>query len=90
MIIENLKDAIRKLLKLITESGKASRYKINTQNLLLFFFFFIAIPVAYGSSQAKGQVQAAAGAYTIATTTQDLSCICNLFWILNPLSKARN
>ena len=37
---------------------------------ITFFFFFTATPAAYGSSWASGQVGAAAGAYTTATTTQ--------------------
>ena len=51
--------------------------------------------VAYGSSQARGSIEAAAAAYTTAMATTHLSCICNLHctlwkcWILNPLRKAR-
>ena len=55
-------------------------------------------PVAYGSSQARGQIGAAAAAHITATATAmpDLSCICNLHhssWqhrVLNPLSEARD
>ena len=53
-------------------------------------------PVAYGSSQARGRIRAAAEAYATATANQDLSIICDLccsLWqhrILNPLSKARD
>ena len=43
-----------------------------------FFFLFTAAPEACGSSQARGQIEAAAEAYTTATATPDLSCICNL------------
>ena len=52
--------------------------------------------MAYGSSQARGQIGAVAMAYTTATTTQDPSCICNIHqssWkhrILDPLSEARD
>ena len=36
LYIENPKDAIRKLLKLFSEFGKVSRYKINTKKTLAF------------------------------------------------------
>ena len=38
LYIENPKDAIRKLLKLINEFGKVAGYKINTQKSLLFLY----------------------------------------------------
>ena len=63
-----------------------------------FFFFFLclfrAAPAAYGSSQARGRIEAAATA--TATATPNPSHICDLHhssqqhWILNPLGKARN
>ena len=54
----------------------------------------MATPVAYGGSQARGQIRAAAEAYATTTTRAalDLSNICDLhqgswqYWILNPLS----
>ena len=52
-------------------------------------------PWAYGSSQARDCIGAAAEAYATAIAMLDLSHICDLFrslqqcWILNPLSKAR-
>ena len=54
----------------------------------------MAAPVAYGSSQAGGQIGAAGGA--TATATLDLSHICDLHfslwqcWILNPPREARD
>jgi len=36
--IENPKDTIRKLLELISEFSKITRYKINTQKSLAFLF----------------------------------------------------
>ena len=36
--IENPKDAIRKLLELISESGKVAGYKINAQKSLAFLY----------------------------------------------------
>ena len=63
---------------------------------LLFSFPFMATPGAHGSSWTRSQVGAAAGAYTTATVTLDLSPICNLHQslqqlrILNPLSEARD
>ena len=55
----------------------------------------MAAPATYGSYQARGQIRAAAEAYTTATAMQDLSHICDLHhslrqhWILNPLSEAK-
>ena len=57
-------------------------------------FLFMVEPVAYGSSQARGQIRAAVEAYATATATLDLSQICNLHsgltQILNPQSEARD
>ena len=55
----------------------------------------LAIPAAYGSSQARGHIGAAAEAYTIATATSnpsvcDLCCSSQQQWILNPLGQARD
>ena len=60
----------------------------------IFFFFclFRATHLAYGGSQATGQIRA----YATATATPDPSCLCDLHhnsgqcWILNPLGKARD
>jgi len=55
-----------------------------------------AIAAAYGVSQARGQIVAAALAYTTATEIQDPGHVCDLHHssrqcqILNPLSKARD
>ena len=67
---------------------------------LIFFFFFFgllrAIPVAYGSSQARSGIRATATGLCQASATPDLSCICDLHHspqqhrILSPLSKARD
>ena len=54
-----------------------------------FFFNCMASPVAYGSSQARGQIGAVAEAYATATTA-DPSCGCNLHQILDPLSEVRD
>ena len=50
--------------------------------------------MAYGGSQAQGQIRAAAAAaYVTATATSDPSRVCDLphssrqYWILNPLSE---
>ena len=57
-------------------------------------FLFTAAPVAYESSQARGQIRAAVQAYAIATATVDpshacsLSCSMQKCWILNPLREA--
>ena len=64
--------------------------------ITFFFFlpFFRAAAKAYGGSQARGPIGAAARAYTRATAMPDPSCVCNLHdssqqcRILNPTSKA--
>ena len=38
LYIENPKDASRKLLELISESGKVAKYKINTQKFIAFLY----------------------------------------------------
>ena len=38
LYIENLKEATRKLLELISEFGKVAGYKINTQKSLAFLY----------------------------------------------------
>ena len=43
-----------------------------------FLFFFTASPAAYGSSQTRGQIGAAAEDYVTATAMLDLSHICDL------------
>ena len=62
----------------------------------LFIYFWYA-PVAYGGSQAIGQIRAVVAGHrarATATATQDRSCVCDLHhnswqcWILNPLSNA--
>ena len=61
-----------------------------------FFFLFAAIPVAYGSSGARGQIRATAASLHHSHSTWDRSRVCNLHhrfwqhWILKPLSEARN
>ena len=52
-------------------------------------------PMAYGSSQARGQIGAAAGAYATAMATRSephLQPTLQLqqCWIFNPLRKAKN
>ena len=75
-----------------------SRSPLILKNKFLLFLFRkdTATSAAYGSSQARGQIGAAAQAYTTATEMPDPRHICNLchrlwqLWILNPLSKARD
>ena len=47
--------------------------------IYMYFFLFMAAPVAYENSQARSQMGAVPEAYTTATATPDLSCICDLF-----------
>ena len=74
--------------------AKMTEYVKRSFTYFLFSFTFIATPVAYGRSQARGWIGAAAEAYAIATATQDLSRIGVLHhsswqcWVLNPLNKA--
>ena len=62
---------------------------------LYFLFLYTGGSVAYGSSQARDGISAAAEAYSTVMTTPDPSRICNLHCILlqrrilNPLSEAR-
>ena len=54
-----------------------------------FFFFFLSIPTGYWMFQARGQIGAAAAAYTTATARPDPGHL----WqrqIINQLSKARD
>ena len=54
-------------------------FVVNTAKVtLLFFLFFRASPAAYGGSQARARIRAAAAAYTTATVTQDPKLICDL------------
>ena len=63
-------------------------------NLNFLFSFFRAAPMAYGGSQARGQIELQLLAYTTATATPDPSWVCDLHHnsqqhrIINPLSKA--
>ena len=65
--------------------------------LFFFLFFFLrAVPIAYGSSQARGLIGATATSLHTATATQDSSWVCDVHhssWqhhILNTLSVARD
>ena len=44
--------------------------------VFLSFFLFMATSAAYGNSQVRGQIRAAAEAYATATATPDKSCLC--------------
>ena len=65
-----------------------------SQGNSFFNFLFRAVPMAYGSSQARGRIRATA--YATVTATRDPSHVCNLHhssWqhgILNPLNKPRD
>ena len=70
----------------------------NTRGLLFFFFlvFLGSHPQYMEVSRLGVQLELQLPAYTAATATQDLSCICNLHHrsqqhqILNPPSEARD
>ena len=59
-------------------------------------FYSLTHPMAYGSSQARGQIGAVPAGLHTATATQDPSLICKLHYsslpclILSPLSEARD
>ena len=65
-------------------------------NYSFLFPFFRATLKAYGRSQARDQIGAAAEVLSSATATMDPRCICDLhhsLWqcqVLNPLSEARD
>ena len=50
----------------------------SNQGMSFFWSFFRASPLAYGGSQARGQIRAAATGLPTATAKPDLSCVCNL------------
>ena len=70
------------------------RKRLKTQDA--FFSLLTAAPAAHGSSQARGPIRAASGAYAAAAAMPDLGRICDLchgLWqhqILDPLSEARD
>ena len=60
-------------------------------------FLFVAAPTAYGSSQARGHMGAAAAGRCLTpqqhgdpSSICDLHCSLQQHWILNPLSEARD
>ena len=61
-----------------------------------FYFIFRAAPMAYGSSEASGQIGAKLPACATASATQDLRHVCDRHhtswqcWNLGPLSEARD
>ena len=83
-------------LLLVKNVNKICLVVMNFKAELTFFFFFLfrTLPKAYGSSQARGQIELQLPAYTTATAMPDLSHICSLHCssqphrILNPFSKA--
>ena len=64
--------------------------------LFCFFVFFNAAPLAYEVPRRGVKSELQLPAYTPAIAMQDLRCICDLYhssqqyWILNPLSEARD
>ena len=64
--------------------------------LFFSFLLFRAAPMAYGSSQARGPIGAAAAGLHHSHSNSNPSCIWDLHhsslhhWILNPLSRARD
>ena len=77
---------------------EGSDYKMNINSNFIFFSFVFLGPYLQHMEVLRLGVESELQlpAYTIATATWNLSCICNLHhsswqcWILNPLSKARD
>ena len=76
-------------------------FSMNNFYLFIYYYYCLfaflgPLPMAHGSSQARGSVGAIAPAYTTATATRDLRHVCDLHHssqqrqILNPLSKVRD
>lgn len=63
--------------------------KGGTPRNCLFFFFFVVPHLWYMEIPRLG-VESEQPAYNRATATPDPSCICDLCWILNPRSEARD
>ena len=57
-------------------------YECWTSNFFFLFFLFLAAPMAYGTSQARDQIQASAATYVTAVATLILNPLC-LGWGLN-------
>jgi len=60
-------------------------YKVKDVAIFYFIFYFTLLMdtvVAYGSSQDRAQIRAAAEAYATASSTPDPSYICNLYHTL--------
>ena len=53
-------------------------FLINSHDFFKYWHINLAAPVAYGGSQARGQIKAVASAYTKTTATPDLSHVCAL------------
>ena len=60
--------------------------RVSIQVFCFFSFFFRATPVAYESSQARGQIGAAAAAHTTQLQQPDPSRVCDLMATLDPLT----
>ena len=91
-----LKKTIGKHLKLNIIWKAIRQYWSQFHTFIFFFFLFRATPTIYGSSQVRVKSELQLLAYTTATATQDLSCVCDLHhsswhWrMVNPLSEARD
>ena len=77
---------------------KGKRFEPSTEASQMIFFFFMAAPAAYGSSQARGQIQVTAVTYVIVVAMPDPApgwgsnlCLCrdpsHCSQILNPTAE---
>ena len=93
---ETFQSLLAQVIKCNHYPGDYLGWRLHSCPVEFFFFFFflflfMAVPATHGSSQARGQSGAAAGAYTTATATPNLSHVCKLRcslwqrWVLNPL-----
>jgi len=88
------------MVLLSTQTKGSIFFSLGLSFVLLFFFFFFclfrATPVAYGSSQARGQIGATAASHSHSHNNpwseQHLWPITQLMatWILNPVNEARD
>ena len=91
------------VLDYLLKSGCACLFSLVSEPTLffcLFFFFpfsFLGLYLCHMEvPRLGGKSELQLPAYTTATATRDLSCICDLYhsswqrWILNPLSRARH
>ena len=80
----------------VLNTAPPTRWAIINLTILFLFLLFRATPMAYGGSQTRGRIRAAAAGLHHSHSNANPSCVCNLHHssrqhqILNPLSEARD